>query len=119
MTSCLVTVVEGEDPGVELEFRKFQGSYLVVMLLAMFSDWLQGPYGYALYASYGFQQGDIAILYMGGFLSSMVRKKAVAPERTTRVNGSTSKLGPPSSLAAMSVHWRTNLGGGKCVSSTR
>lgn len=33
----------------------------------------QGPYSYALYAFYGFEQGDIALLYMGGFLSSMVR----------------------------------------------
>jgi hypothetical protein len=33
----------------------------------------QGPYSYALYAFYGFEQGDIAMLYMGGFLSSMVR----------------------------------------------
>ncbi|TFJ84690.1 hypothetical protein NSK_004154 [Nannochloropsis salina CCMP1776] len=38
----------------------------------MFSDWIQGPYSYALYAHYGFTQGDIALLYMGGFLSSMV-----------------------------------------------
>jgi len=41
----------------------------------MFADWLQGPYGYALYASYGFEQGDIAMLYMGGFLSSMVSNR--------------------------------------------
>jgi hypothetical protein len=73
-------VVEGKDPRADRDFRKFQRSYLVVILLAMFSDWLQGPYGYALYASYGFQQGDIAMLYMGGFLSSMVRKlRAVTP----------------------------------------
>jgi hypothetical protein len=54
------------------DFRKFQRSYLIVILTAMFSDWIQGPYGYALYASYGFKQGEIAMLYMGGFLSSMV-----------------------------------------------
>lgn len=54
------------------DLRRFQRSYLIVTLMAMFADWIQGPYGYALYASYGYKQGEIAMLYMGGFLSSMV-----------------------------------------------
>merc|ERR1719421_347063 len=36
----------------------------------MMSDWLQGPYVYALYESYGFTQGDNAILFVFGFGSA-------------------------------------------------
>jgi len=46
--------------------------YLVVYLLAILSDWLQGPYVYALYDSYGYSQHDIAVLFVAGFGSSMV-----------------------------------------------
>jgi hypothetical protein len=35
------------------DFKVFQRSFLTVALLAMFSDWIQGPYSYALYAHYG------------------------------------------------------------------
>eukprot|EP00605_Chrysophyceae_sp_TOSAG23-4_P002777 GSChrysophyteH1.ASY1.ANO1.3061.1 assembled CDS len=38
----------------------------------MFADWLQGPYVYELYVSYGFDQAAIAELFVCGFLSSMV-----------------------------------------------
>jgi hypothetical protein len=41
---------------VNARFASFQKNYLVVFLLAMFSDWLQGPYVYELYVSYGFNQ---------------------------------------------------------------
>ena len=37
----------------------------------MMGDWLQGPYVYALYSSYGFSQHDIAVLFVAGFGSSM------------------------------------------------
>jgi len=33
--------------------------YLFVYLLATLSDWLQGPYVYALYSDYGFEQHEI------------------------------------------------------------
>jgi predicted MFS family arabinose efflux permease len=46
--------------------------YLAVYLLATASDWLQGPYVYALYADYGFSQHEIAVLFVAGFGSSMV-----------------------------------------------
>mmetsp|Transcript_18243 Transcript_18243/g.25703 ORF Transcript_18243/g.25703 Transcript_18243/m.25703 type:complete len:488 (-) Transcript_18243:157-1620(-) len=46
--------------------------YLIVYLLATLGDWLQGPYVYALYASYGYTQHDNAILFVAGFGSSMV-----------------------------------------------
>jgi MFS family permease len=47
-------------------------NYLVVYLLATCSDWLQGPYVYALYSDYGYSQHDIAVLFVAGFGSSMV-----------------------------------------------
>jgi MFS family permease len=52
-------------------FSKFQSLYLFIFLLAMFSDWLQGPYVYELYVSYGFNQQQIAELFVCGFGSSM------------------------------------------------
>lgn len=58
--------------GPDAEFRSFQRSYLAVYYLAMLADWLQGPYVYALYESYGFSPHDIAVLFVGGFGSSMV-----------------------------------------------
>ncbi|EGC37751.1 hypothetical protein DICPUDRAFT_7152, partial [Dictyostelium purpureum] len=60
-------------------FKKFQNKYLVIYLLAMASDWLQGPYVYALYESYGFGKSDIAILFIFGFLSSLVFGMFVGP----------------------------------------
>lgn len=53
-------------------FKTFQMNYLFVFLLAMFSDWLQGPYVYELYVSYGFTQMQIAELFVCGFGSSMI-----------------------------------------------
>jgi hypothetical protein len=50
-------------------FHQFQRTFLVVYLLAMFADWLQGPYVYQLYASYGFSELRIAQLFVCGFLS--------------------------------------------------
>ena len=46
--------------------------YLLVYLLATASDWLQGPYVYALYSDYGYSQHDIAVLFVAGFGSSMM-----------------------------------------------
>ena len=53
-------------------FASFQRNYLLVFLLAMFSDWLQGPYVYELYVSYGFDRGAISELFVCGFGSSMI-----------------------------------------------
>ena len=58
--------------GISSEFLAFQRSYLSVYLLCTFSDWLKGPYVYALYVEYGFSQLEIAWLFAGGFLSSLV-----------------------------------------------
>lgn len=62
--------LQGESRPVE--FRAFQQTYLLVYLLGTLADWLQGPYVYALYEYYGFEQADIALLFIAGFGSSMV-----------------------------------------------
>lgn len=53
------------------EFVKFQRHYLVVYLLAMFGDWLQGPFLYALYESYSYDHKEIATLFVAGFGASL------------------------------------------------
>jgi len=45
--------------------------YLAVYMFAVLSDWLQGPYVYALYDAYGYSQHMIAVLFVAGFGSSM------------------------------------------------
>lgn len=52
--------------------NKLLKKYLFVYLLAVLSDWLQGPYVYALYMEYGFKKQEIAELFVAGFGSSMV-----------------------------------------------
>ncbi|EGG15218.1 hypothetical protein DFA_10048 [Cavenderia fasciculata] len=66
-------------PPQEQQFKRFQTIYLVIYLLAMAADWLQGPYVYALYESYGFLKADIAFLFVSGFLSSMIFGVVVGP----------------------------------------
>ena len=53
-------------------FNSFKLNYLVVYSLVIMSDWLQGPYVYILYKSYGYDTHDIATLFVAGFLSSAV-----------------------------------------------
>lgn len=67
--------VNAEDeisPEVKERHTKLLKKYLFVYLLAVLSDWLQGPYVYALYMEYGFAQHEIAELFVAGFGSSMV-----------------------------------------------
>ena len=54
----------------EKQHKDLLKRYLLVYLLATMSDWLQGPYVYALYADYGYDQHDIAVLFVAGFGSS-------------------------------------------------
>jgi predicted MFS family arabinose efflux permease len=51
---------------------KLLKKYLFVYLFAVLSDWLQGPYVYALYMEYGFKKQEIAELFVAGFGSSMI-----------------------------------------------
>ncbi|GKE40098.1 molybdate-anion transporter-like protein [Tanacetum coccineum] len=53
-------------------FTSFKNNYLLVYSLMMAGDWLQGPYVYYLYTTYGFGKGDIGQLFIAGFGSSML-----------------------------------------------
>lgn len=66
------SVASASSNNTNVKFFTFQRVYLLVFLLAMFSDWLQGPYVYELYVSYGFSQSQIAELFVCGFASSMI-----------------------------------------------
>lgn len=65
-----------EEDGLTDEVKKIHAKilkkYLFVYLMATLSDWLQGPYVYALYSDYGFEQHHIAQLFVAGFGSSMI-----------------------------------------------
>eukprot|EP00164_Ancoracysta_twista_P007575 GFYU01010780.1.p1 GENE.GFYU01010780.1~~GFYU01010780.1.p1 ORF type:complete len:577 (-),score=112.46 GFYU01010780.1:188-1918(-) len=54
------------------EFSRFQKMFLAVFLMSTFSDWIQGPYIYALYDGYGFDPADIKILFVTGYISGLV-----------------------------------------------
>jgi len=60
------------DNAANIRHAQLLRKYLSVYLLAALSDWLQGPYVYALYDAYGYSQHDIAVLFVAGFGSSMV-----------------------------------------------
>ena len=47
-------------------FKRLQCIYLPAHLLALFSDWLQGPYVYQLYREYGHGEREIALLFLTG-----------------------------------------------------
>ena len=53
-------------------FALFQANYLIVYLLAVTADWIQGPYVYALYTAYGYSKKAVGQLYIAGFASSAV-----------------------------------------------
>ncbi|CAF4891208.1 unnamed protein product [Rotaria magnacalcarata] len=54
------------------QYRVLQQIFLIVYLLALSGDWVQGPHIYALYESYGIQKHEIEILFIAGFGSSML-----------------------------------------------
>ena len=70
------TDVGSNDPSITPEVTKAHNNllkkYLFVYLLATLSDWLQGPFVYALYMDFGFKQHEIARLFVAGFGSSMI-----------------------------------------------
>jgi Na+/melibiose symporter-like transporter len=74
--SCLGTKMGNRDPAVTDEVAEVHKNllrkYLFVYLLATLSDWLQGPFVYALYMDYGFEKIEIAQLFVAGFASSMI-----------------------------------------------
>lgn len=63
-------VVEKLKQETNADFQKLQKRYLIVYCLACFADWLQGPYVYSLYKSYGYNEGEIAVLFITGTVSN-------------------------------------------------
>lgn len=63
-------VVEKIKQETNIDFQKLQRRYLIVYCLACFADWLQGPYVYSLYKEYGYNEGQIAILFIVGTISN-------------------------------------------------
>lgn len=61
-------IIVGNNP----QFLRFQRGYFSIYLMAMFADWLQGPYLYNLYTYYGFTEAQIAVLYVFGFASTVL-----------------------------------------------
>ncbi|KAI9826614.1 MAG: hypothetical protein M1832_006210 [Thelocarpon impressellum] len=64
---------EVPDLGGRVEADNFKKTFMVVYLLVMGADWLQGPYVYALYKDeMGFAESTIAALFTTGFLSGAI-----------------------------------------------
>ncbi|KAL0084615.1 hypothetical protein J3Q64DRAFT_1698935 [Phycomyces blakesleeanus] len=66
-----------------IEFKKLQKQYLIVYLLVMGADWLQGPYLYKLYRSYGLDLSQIACLFLTGFFSGAIAGTAMGSAADT------------------------------------
>ena len=63
-----------KDPAIgnNPQFLLFQRHYFTAYFPALLADWLQGPYLYKLYSHYGFQEDQIAVLYVCGFASTVL-----------------------------------------------
>lgn len=65
-------VVTSADQESQSKLQKLQSIYLPAHLLALFSDWLQGPYVFQLYKHHGHGDKEIAVMFLAGYLSSCV-----------------------------------------------
>lgn len=74
------------DPAEVKRHQVLLRKYLAVYLLATLSDWLQGPYVYALYDAYGYSQHNIAVLFVAGFGSSECSSVDLLNDRYWRVS---------------------------------
>ena len=54
----------------EATYRRLRNLYLSVYALAMFGDWIQGGFLYALYAEYGYSLQQIALVFGIGYGSA-------------------------------------------------
>ena len=62
--------VEEHNTATNPIFLTFQRKYLVIYLIAVLGDWLQGPYLYRLYHYRGFVGRQIVIIYLCGLVTS-------------------------------------------------
>ena len=60
---------KSETETLETKYKKLQWKFFSAYFLALLGDWLQGPYVYKLYTYYGYQEHQIATLYVAGFAS--------------------------------------------------
>ena len=54
-----------------IALQRLQKLYLAPYLLAVFCDWIQGPYQFRVYLGYGLTEAEIGRLYIAGFGSSL------------------------------------------------
>ncbi|KAL1226442.1 Molybdate-anion transporter [Trichinella spiralis] len=54
------------------DFTKFQRVYAFGHLIVLFADSLQAPYIYYLFATYGYKESDIALLYAVGLFTNLI-----------------------------------------------
>eukprot|EP00466_Bigelowiella_natans_P006982 jgi/Bigna1/70014/fgenesh1_pg.10_\ len=60
-------------PNKDIEaFRWLQVRYLLIWALAVFGDWLQGPYVYKVYHRHGYDRIEIQSLFVTGCLSAAI-----------------------------------------------
>lgn len=72
-TSIFIKMIASEGPEiVNKNFKRLQLKYFIPFFLATFSDWIQGPYVYKVYKDYGYDEKNIAFLYIAGFASSLI-----------------------------------------------
>jgi len=60
------------DANTPESFRRLQCKYLVAWAICVAADWLQGPFVYALYQSYGYSRAENAKLFVAGFGASFL-----------------------------------------------
>jgi nitrate/nitrite transporter NarK len=53
-------------------FNSFRVSFLCVFYLMTLGDWLQGPYLYSLYESYGYSRDQIGWIFAVGYIASLL-----------------------------------------------
>ena len=54
-----------------INFLAFQRKFFLVYFLALFGDWLQGPYVYKLYDYYGFKESQVNLINVLSNVSKM------------------------------------------------
>ena len=70
---CVDVVHPQPRPTTPLDVALHRMNRCILLHLAFTAgDWLQGPYVYALYESYGMTTHDIEVLFVAGFGSSML-----------------------------------------------
>ena len=53
----------------EAKYKRLKIKFFAAYFLALFGDWLQGPYVYQLYASYGFAENIIGTVTMYTYMN--------------------------------------------------